>query len=424
MKNQIRGELFRLSFKKASISSRALDSPIISEVDFESVENWLIQLVDIETGISFVDPEENLHSLGFDSLGIVNFLAKVEQAFQCRLAEERFFFDPTLRRLAQLLTKSKEREFPIAKEQKDTAQGPSIPSLKRKFDRKVINDGPLWAGRSIGYQYGVRFLRELTKHSSYFSRKLPNEMELIKHIYSEVLPDCTLEDFTQQNLFANLWIPWRSRALSKPRVFERWVKCVGQECLENDLLSHSGVILACTHTAMMNDVGKLPFLEGRKVGYLGHLRPKHLKQVGEHVLAEQLVLAGDSAATRIALRSTLIYKAKRILKEGGVVILFPDDTEGRGGVQLPFFNRLRPFRPGIADLALECEAAIIPLSTHILLNGEVRFELGNTILPQGKSPDGILKAYAAALEFDWKHNLSSMNWFAFKKHRAYPLGML
>ncbi|GEM_PF-7021138 len=289
----------------------------------------------------------------------------------------------------------------------------------RCLKHKLLFGGPATRFFSLSYAQGIRLLNVYAKMSFVLKYLIPSEIQLLREVHREVSPDLPLSEFVTQSLMSNLWVPWKEQMLMQNGLLNQYLQCEGDHLLQAALAEGNGVILTCTHTPLMKYIAYLPYLKGCEVTYLGHLKPHHLASLGDEKLAAAASRAEGSDTAYLALRTAQLYKAKACLKKGGVVILFADDTEGRGGMNLPFFQRIRPFRPGLAALALGCNAAILPLSSSYLPNGMLSFKVKEALLFNEMTETSLTEAYAAALREEWAKNLQSFEWRALRKYLSF-----
>lgn len=413
---RIRGELARVTLKEPETLQEMPDLPEVW--DLEVLEGWLLKFLEHEIGLVQVDREESLYRLGFDSLRLVSFISKIEQQLGQKIPIERFVFQPTISHLAQLIDGAVE---PIGRSI-DEVESVSKNSIAFRLKHKLISGGPSLRGLgTLQYAKGVRLLRSYSRMRPFFQRLMPNRIQLLCKVYAEVSPELSLSDFLHRSLMANLWLPWKQQVLAAPEVFENWSSCEQSELLEEVFAKGEGAILACTHTPLMGYIERLLFLRGREIAYLGHLKPKHSAYLGDFDLANLLASQEDSAGTRLALRTAQFYRAKDCLRRGGVVIIFPDDTEGTGGLKLPFFERMRPFRPGMVELASECTVSIFPFFSELRQDGHIHFRVEAGLNPADFTGYNLLEAYTNLLRDEWRQNLHSFEWRAFRKYFSFPV---
>ena len=81
-----------------------------------------------------------------------------------------------------------------------------------------------------------------------------------------------------------------------------------------------------------------------------------------------------------------VQLAKQVLKEGMVVQIAADGHYGVGGIEVPFFGRLRLFKKGFAELAAVTGASVIPMTVIMLSEGEIEVTFNP---PLKKSKNGL-----------------------------------
>jgi lauroyl/myristoyl acyltransferase len=68
-------------------------------------------------------------------------------------------------------------------------------------------------------------------------------------------------------------------------------------------------------------------------------------------------------AERAVENARQLWVAMECLQRNGLVHILPDGFQGQRVLILPFYNKLRPFEPGFAELALLTGAEIVPVAT-------------------------------------------------------------
>jgi hypothetical protein len=121
---------------------------------------------------------------------------------------------------------------------------------------------------------------------------------------------------------------------------------------------------------------------------------------------------------------TQLYHAQEVLKRGGVAVIFPEDMDGDGGIIVPFHGRYRPFRPGMAELAVRTHARLIPAFAHLHPCGRVTFELLAPLEAEhGAVPtriEALLHQYAEISSARWVTDLGDFEWYILNKYLQLP----
>jgi len=118
--------------------------------------------------------------------------------------------------------------------------------------------------------------------------------------------------------------------------------------------------------------------------------------------------AADSDPGAVLLNYARQFQsAKEVLSRGGIARIVPDGFRGSSsGVEYPFFNRLRVFRAGFADLALLTGAQIVPISVSMDEAGKFRVTFNPPLLPvegadRKRQAAELVKSYVDYLEKQW-----------------------
>lgn len=105
--------------------------------------------------------------------------------------------------------------------------------------------------------------------------------------------------------------------------------------------------------------------------------------------------------------------------------MFMDTYEGIGGIKVPFLGRQRPIRPGIAELALDSGATILPLQPWLHDGGRITLEVREPLQLSGATRQqqliGLLTQQAQVMESMWQNNPGQMDAEAMKLQLSLPL---
>jgi len=115
-------------------------------------------------------------------------------------------------------------------------------------------------------------------------------------------------------------------------------------------------------------------------------------------------------------RSRFLNRAREVLDDGGVVRMAADGLHGTGGRDWAFLGRQRRLRPGLGELAVETDAAVVPVFGVLADDGRLKVEF----LPALERPDAKISRteavhawisqYLRLLESHWAIDPGSVVW--------------
>jgi Kdo2-lipid IVA lauroyltransferase/acyltransferase len=149
---------------------------------------------------------------------------------------------------------------------------------------------------------------------------------------------------------------WGSR-----RLHRRLLRLEGMEHVHAAIRSGRGVLLVACHTTCHELCGSLisPHMPLQPYAVYKPFKNPALQQVAHRARRRYATLAHRSH----------LFQVVRHLKSGGIVWYAPDQSEGRGGVLVPFFGEPKLVHTAPARLAKATGAAVIPLQTARLPRG-------------------------------------------------------
>lgn len=415
----------RLKYLEAGFQaglSAGLEAGLSDASSPEELRAALVRIVGAVTGRSGVDPHAHLADLGVDSLALVQVILLVEDALGRPVPVERLAVEPTVERLAALLAdgdgapsappvRSAGPVYPLA------GDAPASPRLR------LLQRGPVLGGRSLlPYAAGTRLLRAAVSLPGPHRALYRPEVRLLDEWLDRVPVRADREQVIRQSLMVNSWTGWRARALAPDEVFGRCVTLAGAEVLDALAAEGRGAVLVLPHTMLRRLLLRLPPLRGRNVAVVGNVGAARLASQGLPEVAR--AVERGVALSRPAVRSAQLVQALRTLAAGGLAVIFGDDDEGSGGMELPFHGRMRAFRPGAAELAVRSGAALVPVFAAMDLDGRIRFDFLPPLASDG--PDhatrvrGLTRAYAELLAERYTVDLGAMDWYILRKFSHGP----
>jgi amino acid adenylation domain-containing protein len=129
-------------------------------------------------------------------------------------------------------------------------------------------------------------------------------------------------------------------------------------------------------------------------------------------------ISGTAAAT---LNAEIALFGQKKLQEGKIVSYFSDTNDTRGRTyNVSMGGRAYQMKAGLAEMALNTGAAIIPFSRYCLPDGRIQMEF----LPELQAGDGnrqdqvtkIIQDYAAFIEQSWRRHPEGASWIKMRRH--------
>ena len=218
------------------------------------------------------------------------------------------------------------------------------------------------------------------------------------------------------------WTIWRETALGDPETFAKHVTINGMEHVHEARAAGKSIILALVTTRMKGLYKYIAELTDSPFGAIANIAPSRAEFYGLGPLAHHT--GAKLSKTVASARVAQIHNAHKILEQGGTVGIFMDSFEGTGGIAVPMLGRKRPGRPGIAELALDTGAVIIPVGQSLHDEGRITFEFKAPFTPAGETrADQILSLMvqqASALDEMWRTNPGQMNEEAIRRQLKLP----
>jgi acyl-CoA synthetase (AMP-forming)/AMP-acid ligase II/lauroyl/myristoyl acyltransferase/acyl carrier protein len=404
-------------------SEAALDLHPPDDRSPQSLESWLSRLLAEVLELEHVDPHASFFALNIDSLQLVHLLVQVEHALDQPIPVQRLVQQPTIAHLAQLVSEPRSRAAPLSTSGAQTPLPPAPqPAFRRRVHRRLLHVGPSWRSIGLPYAVGSRLLRGFVQQTWVQNSVYSGQINLLKRCMATVPQERAVDTVVEQSLLINSWPLWRAQMLSHPDQFEQWVTIGNLTFLEESLRDGQGVVLALCHTPLKRLLWHVPILQRQELAVIGNMGAASLRRIGLTEMAEAMPLSPGPA--KAASRLTQLYHAQEVLKRGGVAVMFPEDTDGEGGITVPFHGRYRPFRPGMAELAVRTHARLVPAFAHLHPSGRVTFELLAPLeAEQGVAAtriEALLHQYAEISSARWGTDLGHFEWYILNKYLQLP----
>ncbi|MCB2216853.1 AMP-binding protein [Desulfofustis glycolicus] len=368
------------------------------------------ELLDIDQ----VGMDDDFFELGGDSLTAMRLMHEVEQVLGHQLPSE-FLHVRTIRGLLNLVTEKPVEQGPCYADEKTTVR--ATPQSKRKKPllkgvRRMVKTGPVWGKRVLPFPVGTVLQRVLVSqlwlHRSLFSGQLNMVLK-----WQEEIGVHQKKQALKRSLVANLWSPWRSRALMTEPAFRRWVTIAGEGKNLLDSPDRSGgVLLVVSHAGWMIP----PFHQ-----YLERRGIKTASVVNDQAIDGEV---DDFPVRQMISRTEQLQRAERVLQQNGAVFIAGDGLQGRRSVDIPFFGRWRPFQTGPAWLAVTSSAHFVPVFVRYDEIRNVQIEIAKPLTaPPGSEQEqveALSRAYGRLYVERWRQNYTSIRWHHLKFNYELP----
>lgn len=219
--------------------------------------------------------------------------------------------------------------------------------------------------------------------------------------------DLDEQDVLRRHLACNLFMPWRTVALSRlnDTNLGKWVNFVNEDILLEHSKGEHGVVLANSHIGAGRVVALMLMRRGFK---LTQLNPEaYLAKMGARG-AEKIPVINMRSGDQFWLKE--LYKCKKVLDAGEILTMAADGYQGRGGIEHTFHDSARVFHVSFAQLALQSHSVVIPVFSNIDANGKITIEFQQPLDngDENREMDDriahMLDQYVDRLEQKWRDN--------------------
>jgi lauroyl/myristoyl acyltransferase len=133
-------------------------------------------------------------------------------------------------------------------------------------------------------------------------------------------------------------------------------------------------------------------------------------------------ISGTAAAT---LNAEIAFYGQKKLQEGEIISYFSDTNDTRGRTyNISMAGRSYPMKAGLAEMAFNTDAVIIPFSRYCLPDGRVQMEFFPELQAGGGNRQEkvakIIQDYAAFIEQSWRRHPEGASWSKMKRHLGRP----
>ena len=225
--------------------------------------------------------------------------------------------------------------------------------------------------------------------------------------------DFPLREVFARYLNSSFLAAWRLASLANCNddEFARWVRLSGYEHFQNPLDAGRPIILCHSHFG----AGKSMLLALIRKGHVIHSVDREDVFSFYNIQARGKIVSINLGAREQTFYLKQVFRARNVLKEGGVLHIAADGLRGTSFQELPFLDRRRRFPTSLAELALTTNAVIVPVLA--VLNDDQRVSV--EFLPALKMPEPgtdrfeaityIVSQYRDLLESRWLSDPGSVH---------------
>ena len=415
-------------------------------------------------GVPSVTMQDNLFTLGGDSLTVLRMILTAERATGREVSLD-FYRDPTIAHLALLLSNSGDGRQEVASPDKCTDVMPSsgestegAPAhrarplqperhgarnshvaprmrLRNYIERRIMQltyfDAMWWLLRWHGLGWVQRsfyasesdMLHDFAQ--SMGSHRRLGRSDIQSHLVGTLILERWLAEMAGDGQDASMLSPpvvgLRSATQSHPHS-ERWQRyfaVTGAEHIETGLRSGNGLILVGPHTTAVTSHD----------AYL-HLCTPGFAPIANDSYREALIEMGvdaaqaDDASIKSA-RTAVASKAQRLLARNGVVLMAGDQENPVHGQRVTVGNRIHHLTKGFAELAASTGAHVLPFYTELLHDGRHCLNIQPALAADRTGGSGaqagqITAAFADFMTRLWREKPALMPGQHMKQHLELP----
>lgn len=132
----------------------------------------------------------------------------------------------------------------------------------------------------------------------------------------------------------------------------------------------------------------------------------------------------DAAAS--TLNAEIALYGQKQLQEGGIISYFSDTDDSRGRTyKVSMAGRAYQMKAGLAEMALNTGAAIVPFTRYCLPDGRIQTEFFSPLQPVGRERqdqvEKVIFSYGEFIEQNWRTHPEAVSWSKIKRHLQFPL---
>jgi len=391
-----------------------------------ALESMVTTVVENILGIHPVGIRDDLFDLGLNSLLYADLHAILEKKLGRAIPEDLFIRARTVEQILAHVSEST-IEKPI-QEVPAGAQEYGKSWRRLNLEMQTRYQIARLIGLVMPFKLAVAGLEWLCRQR-WFQSSWPvrDRVLMIRELVASLDTRMDPEVAVARSLKCNLFQPWLLGTLRRCRcgIDEGELLIEGLEHYDAAVERGKGVILAVSHYGLPHlDLLALERAGRGRVLTLGSF-PFELKLLGlAHLPHVPLTV---EPVGNFLFRVNFLRHANDVLRSGGTVRLAADGLHGANVLTLAFNGRVRRFRPGFAELALDTGAAVVPVFAVMTQQDLLRVEFLpslETTAGAVSRPEAIrnmVEKYVGLLEQSWKLDPGHVVWEIAQAHMASPL---
>ncbi|MBX3014600.1 MAG: AMP-binding protein [Caldilineaceae bacterium] len=432
------GKVDRKALPLPSAERPVLDTPFVaprSEREAQVAALWEEILEIYPIGI-----HDDFFELGGHSLALLTLTTQLKERFTQEISLTAFIQRATIAEMAARLTELAQPTSAVPQPAPLSTPSASVASTTlvhhylsgQRKEEQPPTGTQFFLDQSLPYATRIRAFRFLARQPLVQKRFFGETSQTLRDFMDALaIPREAADEFVTCHLVRLLCKRYARGALTRALQadFARWGRVTGASYLAEAHQRGQGVILLSIHTIYWS--GLLP-IALQQLGYTD------LFEYGGTALTRQnpALLAALQAYFQNQPKEVVNAKflglqmdtAQQTLQRGGFVWIAADGGSGGGdAISLPIFQRVHPFKPGFAELALHTGATIVPLQRAITVTGEVAFSFlppldsGTPTASHSERVQGLMQQYIAFLEACWQQdpaNLSTRRMRRYLQHAS------
>lgn len=271
--------------------------------------------------------------------------------------------------------------------------------------------------KHIPYVFGTKFISWFCATDFATKEFFRNKTPIIREYLSNFPERNDSKKIEIEFLRLNFLHGWRSASFTNlsDRAYFRKLKFKGYDIFQDHYKAGKGVILLNSHYGLPSvaysvfpSLGYQNFytIIGERYQDSSKFSGLKAKRI-PNVLSFERGLQSDSFA--------LLFEAKKLLEEGGILHILGDGMHGKANVSIDFLGKLRGFRSTFAELGLIAGSAIIPIFTIPDKSGNMHLDFlepldqGDEDMDHTERVQMIVEQYSKILERKWKEHPQYIN---------------
>lgn len=343
------------------------------------LENLISKICEEILDVHPVGAKDNLSDLGVDSILYFNLVLEIEKRCGRSLPLDTFPRATTVEELSEVFG-TEEMPAPIpAPVSRKSNDSTSAWHVLRKFRKKIWKPvrSAFFAAAviTIPYSAGVKLLSwycaQQWAHRIFFKEQVRCLLQVLTCIKSPNKEADVIRASLQGNIFKR-WIYGALAHISSQK-FDKWVTVTGMPTLQSAHLKGRGIVLVLSHLSLEHLTRLILHRSGFEDILIFAARPNpDIPELLGLTQSKQIVL-GLKDDDRFFIRQ--LSAAKKVLDRGGIVFIAGDGQHGGNGINIPFHGRLRSFKTGFAELAINSGADAIPAVVSMNPSGHINVNL-------------------------------------------------